>query len=345
LIVRIAAFTPRGAALAARVADGLAALGAQAQAFASPGIAKETGLPSTTGISAWTRECFAKSDALVYIGAAGIAVRAIAPHIASKHTDPAVLCMDEGGAYVIPLLSGHEGGANRLAESIARMIGAAAVVTTATDVNGCFAVDEWIARNGFTLIHLENVSAFAMAELRGEKPGLSSDFPVEGRSADIFGENGDVGLYVGPGYGEPFSKTVQAVPAVVTAGIGCRRGTDASAIRRAIQEAFSMCAFRTEALEGIASIDLKQDEKGLFVCAEQFKVPLRFFPAETLKQAEGSFTASPLVERVTGVDNVCERAAVSASGGRLVLKKQIIGGVTVALAMREITIKFTGENQ
>ena len=86
------------------------------------------------GLSAWTGAEFQRSDALIFVGACGIAVRAIAPFVQDKFHDPAVLCVDEAGTFVIPLLSGHVGGANRLAEFVAGGIGAVPVVTTATDV-------------------------------------------------------------------------------------------------------------------------------------------------------------------------------------------------------------------
>ena len=94
-------------------------------------------------LSEWTAENFQKSDALIFIGAVGIAVRAIAPHCKSKATDPAVIVLDERGRFSIPILSGHLGGANDLAKKLASICGAVPVITTATDIEGVFAVDEW----------------------------------------------------------------------------------------------------------------------------------------------------------------------------------------------------------
>lgn len=91
---------------------------------------------------------FSEMDALIFVGAAGIAVREIAPYVRDKRTDPAVLGLDERANFVIPLLSGHIGGANALARRLAAALGATAVVTTATDVNGKFSVDTWAAEHG-----------------------------------------------------------------------------------------------------------------------------------------------------------------------------------------------------
>ena len=97
----------------------------------------------TDSVGDWTLKHFEQADALIYVGAVGIAVRAIAPYLKDKMTDPAVLAVDEQGHFVISLLSGHVGGANRLTERIADMIGAQSVVTTASDVQGKTAIDEW----------------------------------------------------------------------------------------------------------------------------------------------------------------------------------------------------------
>ena len=109
-------------------------------------------------LSDWTAENFQKSDALIFIGAVGIAVRAIAPHCKSKATDPAVIVLDERGWFSIPILSGHLGGANDLAKKLASICGAVPVITTATDVEGVFAVDEWAKAQNCHVLEPEPVS-------------------------------------------------------------------------------------------------------------------------------------------------------------------------------------------
>ena len=118
----------------------------------------------TQSIGEWAEEQFAErkafqtSDALVFIGACGIAVRAIAPHITDKLHDSPVLVMDEKGEYVIPILSGHVGGANELAVSLAEKTGAKPVITTATDIHNQFAIDLFAKKNGLTIVNKDGIA-------------------------------------------------------------------------------------------------------------------------------------------------------------------------------------------
>lgn len=341
--IDIAAFTLRGAALAARLADALCAQGEEAAAFAAPAVAGQAGLPSTGGVGEWTQARFAQVDALIYVGATGIAVRAVAPHLRSKLTDPAVVSIDEAGRFAVALVSGHVGGANRLAARVAAITGGQAVISTATDVNGKFAVDEWIARQGLALVHPHAVRAVAGRLLRGEAVGFASDFPVLGALPDGLTScrQGEAGLYVGIRADLPFDQTVVGVPKIVLLGIGCRKGIGEMAIDAAVRTALERAGILPESLCGAASIDLKRGEQGLIDYCDHHDLPLRFFGAEELSRAEGHFTPSERVLRVTGVDNVCERAAVCA-GGRLIAPKMALDGVTVALAVRAYAVSFEG---
>ena len=103
--------------------------------------------PAGRKVSEWTKEVFWQYDALIFVGAAAIAVRSIAPCLKDKLTDPAVLVVDEKAQYVIPLLSGHVGGANALASRLAADLQALPVITTATDIQGLFAVDVFAVKN------------------------------------------------------------------------------------------------------------------------------------------------------------------------------------------------------
>ena len=130
-------------------------------------------------LGAWTAEQFAQADALVYVGATGIAVRAIAPYVRDKFVDPAVVSVDEAGRFAVPLLSGHVGGANELARAVAQICGGQAVVSTATDVNELFAVDEWAARRGFCIVERAIAKEISAWLLEGKPVGFASDFALD----------------------------------------------------------------------------------------------------------------------------------------------------------------------
>ena len=126
----------------------------------------------------WTGECFTKRLPILFVGACGIAVRAIAPFVKDKLSDSAVLVMDERGQYVIPLLSGHMGGANELAMQIAKRAGATPVLTTATDVEGLFSVDVFAKENGLRIMNREGIREVSAKLLRGELVTITWDTDV-----------------------------------------------------------------------------------------------------------------------------------------------------------------------
>ena len=123
----------------------------------------------TQSIGEWAKEQFEEKNALLFIGACGIAVRAIAPHITDKLHDSPVLVMDEKGEYVIPILSGHMGGANELAVSLAERIRANPVITTATDIHNRFAIDLFAKKNGLTIVNKDGIAKVASKVLSGKR--------------------------------------------------------------------------------------------------------------------------------------------------------------------------------
>ena len=158
------AFTEKGLALAQKLASAL------------PGTVARCG-HGGPGLADWAAEQFAHADALIFVGAVGIAVRAIAPHCRNKAVDPAVVVLDECGHFAVPILSGHLGGANDLARALAAVCGAVPVITTATDANGVFAVDAWARHQNCAVLEpgrIKRVSsrllaglAFLVSEHRG----------------------------------------------------------------------------------------------------------------------------------------------------------------------------------
>lgn len=289
-------------------------------------------------------ELFQKVDGLIFIGACGIAVRAIAPLIVSKTSDPAVIVMDEQGQHVIPLLSGHIGGANRLSKKLAALTGGTAVITTATDLNGRFSVDDWAVQHGLYMDSMETAKEFSARILQEDLP-LHADFPcaVDLPNGLYAGGTGECGLAVTCRTNvNPFARTLRIVPRIVHIGVGCRRGTSQDAVRTALRQAIEQTAIDPNAVCAIATIDVKKDEEGLLRCASAMGLPLRFYTAQELQAVEGVFSASDYVKKTVGVDNVCQRAACKSAGegASVILPKTIVNGVTVAIALEKWSVVF-----
>ena len=301
----------------------------------------------------WTEKQFQKSEGIVFIGACGIAVRSIAPFVADKKKDPAIIVSDECGHYVISLLSGHLGGANELAQQIADLTGGIPVITTATDVHKKFAVDVFAKKNQCSIFPMPAAKEFSAALLKGEPVGFYTDFPYEGALPEgicLCGKNGEpadkterpkIGMAVSvESFCAPFPVTVHIVPPALTLGVGCKKGKETEEIERFFSEFIKKHGLSVQAFSGVATIDLKKEEKGLLEFAKKWKLPFRTYSAEALQKVPGSFSASPFVKEITGVDNVCERSCLLDSGGKLAVSKCAGNGVTMAAAMKDWRIHF-----
>ena len=283
---------------------------------------------------------FRDKELFISVGSVGICVRHIAPYVKSKVTDPAVIVIDELGKHIIPVLSGHIGGANRIAALIADELGGEAVITTATDINGKFAVDEWAARNNMAISSMKTAKDFAAAILERELP-LKSDFPVKGKlpGGMVPGEDGEIGLYITYTREQPFKETLRLIPKCLHLGIGCRKGISEEAVRQAVHQVAEEHAIDLRAVDSIASIDIKSEEEGLLAFAKDIGITPEFFAADELMAVEGDFTPSEFVKSVTGADNVCERSALI-KGGTLIVRKTAVNGVTVAVAVKDMEVSF-----
>lgn len=318
MTVRLLAFTQKGMEMARRLAAELS------------GEAARCGEGCT--LDAWTADAFANADALVYVGAAGIAVRAVAPYAGNKASDPAVVAVDECGRFAVPLLSGHLGGANRLARRIGAVCGALPVITTATDANGAFAVDEWAVRQGCCVLDVPRIKRVSAKILAGGTAVLRSPWPVAGTPpAGVAADGGafDFELTVH----SADAGALRLVPRIAVLGVGCRRGIGQQAMEEAFAALLAQSGLCAEAFYKVCSIDLKRDEPGLRAFCAAHGFAFETFSAAQLAAVEGRFSSSGFVQSVTGVDNVCERSAVLGSGGTLYCKKQAGGGVTMAAAM------------
>jgi cobalt-precorrin 5A hydrolase len=333
--IDLIAFTDAGGELAERLSALLAEEGDEAWAFNAHADKSMTA-------DEWTRRGFETAEALIFVGACGIAVRKIAPFVRSKLTDPAVLVIDEKGQFVISLLSGHVGGANELALRCAGLLRAVPVVTTATDVNGIFAIDAWAARQGLAIENPQKIKWISGRLLAGETIRLRSELPLAGkppRGVELVEQDGYDVLISCRTRGS--REALRLVPRCLAVGMGARKGVSAEAVREGYEAALKKGSLNPLAVESVCTLDLKKEEPGLLALCRDLGVELRTFTAAELAAAPGSFTASEFVKNVTGVDNVCERSAVLGSGGgRLLLKKNAGNGVTAAVAAREMKLSF-----
>ncbi|MFH0998614.1 MAG: cobalt-precorrin 5A hydrolase [Pseudomonadota bacterium] len=352
------AITPEGLCLALKLKD------------AFPGIlhVSENLLPcpvpcySFARLADCVKERFSLFKAHVFIMSTGIVVRVIAPCIVSKTKDPAVVVMDEKGRHVISLLSGHIGGANRLAAAISEKLRATPVITTATDLHQVPAIDVIAVDNGLFIENPEAIKTISMAFLSrtpvylndpyhrlDNEPAIDNMIPLAAES--MMPEREEVrksGASALPGIGacDPPAAVVVVDdrlmlfpnhslilrPKSLIAGMGCNRNTSAGEIREFLLNKLLQFALSLNSLNCIATIDLKSDEAGLLEVAGSLHIPIRFFTREELSAIE-SPNPSDIVNKHIGVPSVCEASAVLASEkGELIVPKQISPNVTLAIA-------------
>ena len=299
---------------------------------------------------------FEQVDAIVFVTASGIAVRSVAEHLTHKSKDPAIVCMDECGKHVISLVSGHAGGANALTQMLADVMWATPVITTATDVEGRFSVDDYARKHNLVVTDWAKAKAISAEVLAagarpvwvdkaaGSQEEEKNEFEIckVQKSTGIDGcENrvdvkrlqiGSHQVVITPQDVSVDAQTLQLIPRCIVAGVGCKKGTSVDKIEHAVQDAFAKAGLRMEALCAVVSIDLKKDEVGLLEFCETRKVPFKTYAAEELRAVPGIYSASEFVSGVTGVDNVCERSAVKYASehgmnqGERLLRMQVDGG-------------------
>ena len=362
-------FTARGAGicrlLCGRFRDtGTECRGYVPRRFWKPEWEAEGILPQDRSLSEWTGSMFGQKRALVFIGAAGIAVRAIAPFVRDKMTDPPVVAADEAGHFCIPLLSGHVGGANELAERMAGWLQGIPVITTATDVNGVFAVDVFAARSGLCITDRKEAKEISAWLLDGGKVGFFCDAECHGaesasgagswrnwisdRETGIFGEGAKGicrhnicmnsvcrhNIWITFRNSERPS-FLRLVPKMVVVGVGCRKGTPPDVLERRVLEALEDSGIDPAAVKALSTIDIKAKEAAVSQLAGRYGWELRTFTSGELLAVEGEFEESEFVRSTVGVGNVCERSC-TAGGGILLIHKRAGEGVTVAAAIEPV---------
>lgn len=370
--IAVISFTGRGAELSERIKQQMEKQSGYEVALytkCSKELRKESGIRhAEETLGDWTKEQFEKSEALIFIGACGIAVRAIAPFLKSKLTDIPVLVAEESGNYVIPILSGHYGGGNELAAFIAEGIGATAVITTATDVNGLFAVDVFAKKNHLLIGEKKGIAKVSAKLLEEKHITLKIEGSVLGAvppevtlldkknekmsedeklQADVLVSSKDRGVAL-----------LQLYPKSVVLGMGCKKGKTCEEIEAFVLEQLGRLHISIKSVGVLATIDCKKEEQGFLDFAEKYGLCFLTFGKEELEAVEGDFASSSFVKQQVGIDNVCERAAVAAAseyrhnerqnpccdtkekGYRLLLKKTAKNGMTLAVAEKKWSVTF-----
>lgn len=313
------------------------------------------------------REAFTEGRPLVCVMASGIVVRSLAPILRDKTRDPGVLVVDEEARFVVPLLSGHLGGANALAGYLARALGAQAVLTTSSDVQGLLGPDLLAAQLDAQILNPPALLSVSSALVNGEGVDLWYSPSELGRAAAyVEGLNGyRARVLVGKGpQGQGATGPEERgcrdeaacivlsirstekprvglgmVPRLVVAGVGCKRGTSSERLVGAVREALDEAGLHPACLRALASIRLKADEGGILDAAEALDVPAVFASTEAIEgeiQAHGLREES-FVRQAVGAGAVSEPAALWAAGegSQLLLPKRAGLGVTVALALAD----------
>ncbi|CAG1064572.1 cobalt-precorrin 5A hydrolase [uncultured bacterium] len=335
------ALTERGAGLAAKIA---AAIG-PAEVFNPAALANG-------GLKKEAAKAFKGSEALVFISATGIAIRSVAPLLKGKHLDPAIVVVDERGRFSISLLSGHMGGANKLAGVVAKAIGATPVITTATDVWGLPSAEELAGSFSLVIEDPKKIKAVNSAILERAKV-----FVVDGNAArrketakrfkGVFTCRRALPKKPGPKDAcivissrvEPIppelaGRTLVLRPREIAVGVGCGKGVPKAMIKKALVETFAAARLSTLSIRNFATIDIKKNEKGLKALAKELGVPIEVYSAAGLNRVNGPFLLSSAVMKATGARAVAEPSAIISSGAKkLCIRKTKTGHVTIAAAL------------
>lgn len=304
---------------------------------------RRKGLQGFEKLQEWLPEVYQETEGILFIGAAGIAVRAVAPLLQGKEKDPAVLVMDEQANYIISLLSGHLGGGNKWCNHIAAQIGAVPVITTATDLNGKFAVDNFAKENQLKIVHTNQIKEISGSILAGKPVGFFSELTVEGTLPEgivpIGLEYLETGICIS--FHEnvhPFLICCNLVPMDLVVGIGCRKGKTEVELMEFLMQVLTEFHLSKYRIGKICSVEIKAKEEGMVALARLLNVPFVTYSKELLLAAEGVFSGSDFVKETVGIDNVCERSAVVGckniwnTEGVLLIPKQVKSGMTIAVA-------------
>jgi precorrin-4 C11-methyltransferase len=289
---------------------------------------------------------------IICIMAAGIVVRTLSPLLVSKDRDPAVVVVDEKGRFAISLVAGHMGGANELASRVAALTGGEPVITTATDVQGVFALDLLARRLKCRGLDFELLKRCSYDLLHGEKVGL---YPALLQSMIPAGERRGITFYnsiksllasdcrckvvvssqgmISAKPGKKNGAVIHLRPGNLVIGVGCNRNTPYREIEQAVMECLERAGCSLQSVARVATVSNKASEKGILSFVRKHGLALDVFAPARLNRVACPTPPSRHVMKAVGSGGVCEPAAMLSAGvKRLLCPKQKKGNVTVAIA-------------
>lgn len=290
-------------------------------------------------------QVFREYDGIIAIMASGIIIRAIAPFVSSKASDPAVINIDDNGRFVVSMLSGHLGGANKLTNKIADLIDATPVITTATDVNNRLGIDTLAKDLYFTVENYENILPINKAILEGLevtfKINKLSDFTF---LYDYINNNTlEIDVFVNFSDKIPVDEievifnddVLKLKKQNIVIGIGCRKGKSRDDIEREVLKALKTVNLTIDRVDQLSSADIKKNELGLIELAEAYEIPINFIETDRIREFDfEDISSSDFVKSKFGIGGVCEPTALISAGesSKLIYKKTAFNGVTIAIA-------------
>jgi cobalt-precorrin 5A hydrolase / precorrin-3B C17-methyltransferase len=291
--------------------------------------------------SAEIARLFAAGRPIIGICASGILIRSVAPLLASKYQEPALVAVAEDGSIAVPLVGGHHG-ANALARAVAALTGGVAAITTAGDLRLGIALDE--APPGWRIANPERIKPITAALLRGEPVVLVTEAGGAEwlQTGTIrWAEQAERRVVVTDRAVDAASDALIFHPPVLALGIGCERGCSGAEVTELARVSLAEAGLAVEAVAAVASIELKLAEPAIHELAQSLGVPARFFSAARLLAETPRLSGrSAATFRVTGCWGVAEGAALAAAGpgGTLLVPKRKSRRATCAVARAPVPI-------
>ena len=291
-------------------------------------------------------QTFTAYDCHIHVISIGAVVRMIAPLLQNKKVDPAIVCVDDAARFSICVLSGHVGRGNVYTERVAKILGAQAVVTTASDVRGTLTVDILGRDLGWKLDDPDRNVTRGCAAVVNEAPvlfvqetGEPGWWPAEqalpkGVQYAASLENVDPKAYeilliasdrdLKMSHPSHFENAVVYRPKSLVLGLGCDRDIPPDLMERGVMNLLEKHGLAPASVKAIATIDVKSDERALLQLSQKKDWPLKFFNAAELDAVEAIENPSETVKKHVKTRGVAEPAALLASGAEKLLVPKVI---------------------